>query len=119
MSIILYFVFCFLLQFLVCLVMHFLCLFICCICISFQQRWSIKYYTIPHLSDAVAGGSFDWAKGVAGIKYSYGLELRDLGHYGFLLPRHYIVPSGEEVWEAIQAVAFHVLDHDLNEVRLV
>ncbi len=36
--------------------------------------------------DVATGGSDDWAKGVAGIKYSYTLELRDEGRYGFELP---------------------------------
>jgi len=33
-----------------------------------------------------AGGSDDWAKGSAGIKYSYTIELPDSGRYGFILP---------------------------------
>ena len=33
-----------------------------------------------------AGASDDWAKGEAGIKYSYTVELPDTGKFGFLLP---------------------------------
>jgi len=55
------------------------------------------------LPDSATGGSYDWAKGVAGIKYSYTVELRDQGDFGFLLPRSQIVPTGEEMWAAIQA----------------
>ena len=33
-----------------------------------------------------SGGSDDWAKGGANIKYSYTVELPDTGKYGFLLP---------------------------------
>uniref|UniRef100_T1J4X5 Peptidase M14 domain-containing protein n=1 Tax=Strigamia maritima TaxID=126957 RepID=T1J4X5_STRMM len=43
----------------------------------------------------------DWAKGIAGIKYSYVLELRDKGRYGFMLPPLQILPTGQETWEAI------------------
>jgi hypothetical protein len=43
----------------------------------------------------------DWALGVAGIPYSIGMELRDTGVYGFLLPPEQIIPTGEETW------AFH------------
>ena len=33
-----------------------------------------------------SGGSDDWAKGGANIKYSYTVELPDTGKFGFLLP---------------------------------
>jgi hypothetical protein len=33
-----------------------------------------------------SGGSYDWAKGEAGIPYSYTVELRDTGTFGFQLP---------------------------------
>jgi hypothetical protein len=36
--------------------------------------------------DVASGGSDDWAKGGAGIPYSYAVELRDTGDFGFLLP---------------------------------
>ena len=32
------------------------------------------------------GGSIDWTMGDADIKYSFGMELRDTGEHGFLLP---------------------------------
>lgn len=43
-----------------------------------------------------SGGSDDWAYGVAGIKYSYTMELRDTGEHGFVLPPEQIMESGEE-----------------------
>jgi hypothetical protein len=58
-----------------------------------------------------SGGSDDWAKGVAGVKYVFGLELRpadDDSRYGFILPATYIVPSGEETWAAVKVVADRV-----------
>lgn len=42
-----------------------------------------------------AGGSDDWAKSI-GIKYSYTIELRDTGRYGFVLPARFIVPTAKE-----------------------
>lgn len=42
-----------------------------------------------------AGGSDDWAKSI-GIKYSYTIELRDKGRYGFVLPAQYIEPTAKE-----------------------
>lgn len=44
-------------------------------------------------------------KGEAGIKYSFSLELRDAGRYGFMLPAKEIVPSGEETWASMFATA--------------
>ncbi|GFY41751.1 carboxypeptidase A2 [Trichonephila inaurata madagascariensis] len=51
------------------------------------------------------GGADDWAYGVAGIKYSYTLELRDTGKYGFMLPSEQILPTGEETWTGVKAMA--------------
>lgn len=53
----------------------------------------------------LSGSSDDWAKGVAGIKYSYTVELRDRGTYGFLLPASQIVPTAREIWAGIRAIA--------------
>ncbi|KAF5296418.1 hypothetical protein FQR65_LT01405 [Abscondita terminalis] len=52
-----------------------------------------------------AGGSDDWAKGVVGMKYTYTIELRDSGSYGFLLPAAYINPSGNEGLAAVKVLA--------------
>ncbi|XP_015609902.1 carboxypeptidase B [Cephus cinctus] len=59
----------------------------------------------PDLLYPTSGGSDDWAKGVAGIKYSYTVELRDRGTYGFLLPATQIVPTARETWAGIRAIA--------------
>ena len=61
------------------------------------------------LSDPFSGGSADWAKGVANIKYSYLLEIRDDGRYGFLLPPEQIVPTGEEHWAGVRIIAEEIL----------
>lgn len=42
-----------------------------------------------------AGGSDDWGKSI-GIKYSYTIELRDRGRFGFVLPASYIEPTAKE-----------------------
>jgi len=54
---------------------------------------------------SAAGGSDDFAKGVAGIKYSYTLELRDTGRYGFQLPTSQIQPASEEFFAGFLAFA--------------
>ena len=42
------------------------------------------------------GGSDDWAKGGANIKYSYTIELPDTGRHGFLLPAKRALQTGKE-----------------------
>merc|ERR1712192_320136 len=41
---------------------------------------------IPCMLYPASGGTLDWTLGEAGIPYSYGMELRDTGNYGFILP---------------------------------
>ena len=47
-----------------------------------------KYKVGPaaQVNYVASGASDDWAKGEAGIKYSYTVELPDTGKFGFLLP---------------------------------
>lgn len=51
-----------------------------------------------------AGASDDWAKSL-GIKYSYTVELRDTGRYGFILPADQIQKASMEAMEMVFAVA--------------
>jgi len=60
---------------------------------------------IPCMLYVASGGSLDWTLGVAGIPYSFGMELRDTGEHGFLLPADQIIPTGEEVWAFHETVA--------------
>ena len=54
------------------------------------------------------GSSIDWAKGVAGIKYSYAIELPDRGLYGFILPSSRIKPVCQDLFPAIQVLSDHL-----------
>ncbi|KAG8250451.1 hypothetical protein J6590_101274 [Homalodisca vitripennis] len=56
-----------------------------------------------------SGSADDWAKGKAGIKYSYTVELRDKGSYGFLLPAAQITPTGRETFAAVRALVRAIL----------
>lgn len=56
-----------------------------------------------------AGASDDWAKSI-GIKYSYTVELRDAGRYGFVLPSRYILDTAKEARAFVFAVARGVLN---------
>ncbi|PNF39401.1 Carboxypeptidase B [Cryptotermes secundus] len=55
-----------------------------------------------------SGGSDDWAKGAAGIKYSYTIELRDRGFFGFILPVQYILPTAREALAAVKTLASEI-----------
>ncbi|XP_021231482.1 carboxypeptidase B2 [Numida meleagris] len=56
------------------------------------------------------GGSDDWAYDL-GIKYSFTIELRDTGTYGFLLPSAQIRPTCREALSAVKEIAQHVLQN--------
>lgn len=58
-----------------------------------------------NISDSAAGGSDDWAKGGAGVKYSYTIELRDTGAHGFVLPVNQILPNNRESWRGLAEFA--------------
>jgi len=56
-----------------------------------------------------SGSSADYTYAVGGAIYSYGVELRDTGEYGFLLPANQIIPSGQETYAAVKTMAIQVL----------
>lgn len=60
--------------------------------------------------DVSSGDSTDWAYGKLGVEFSYAVELRDTGEYGFLLPEDQILPTGKETLEAIRVLANYVHD---------
>ncbi|XP_045122302.1 carboxypeptidase B-like [Portunus trituberculatus] len=68
--------------------------------------------TVPDLLYLASGSSMDFAHGTAGIPYSYALELRDRGNYGFILPKEQIHPTAQETFLGIRAMTeaiFHKL----------
>merc|ERR1711872_104248 len=66
---------------------------------------------IPCLLYVASGGAADWALGAANVPYSYSMELRDTGRYGFLLPPRFIEPVGIETWEFHKTVANAVIEN--------
>jgi len=66
-----------------------------------------------------SGSSADYAYGACNILFAGGVELRDTGAHGFVLPASEIIPSGEETFAAIKALANFMIKHDRDEGLLV
>ncbi|CAF0999580.1 unnamed protein product [Adineta ricciae] len=58
-----------------------------------------------------SGSSADWTYGKVNITFSYGVELRDTGKYGFLLPEDQIIPSGQETLAGELALLRYIEEH--------
>ena len=56
-----------------------------------------------------AGASVDYTYHGLKIKYSFGIELRDDGRYGTLLPSNQIIPNAEESYAALHDVGSTLL----------
>ncbi|GAB5586371.1 Carboxypeptidase A5 [Umbelopsis nana] len=59
-----------------------------------------------------SGDAIEWSYTRQHVKYSYEIELRDTGSYGFLLPPAEILPSGEEIFSAVQNLALFIRSRD-------
>ncbi|EAA27505.1 hypothetical protein GE21DRAFT_8032 [Neurospora crassa] len=53
-------------------------------------------------NEATGGSAIDWVYHELYSRYSYQVKLRDTGIYGFLLPRSQIIPTGEEMLNALK-----------------
>ena len=71
--------------------------------------------TFPVYRDIASGCSDDWAFGVGGSEYSYTVELRDTGTFGFQLPESQIEPSGIETYQAFKVVGHFVADNPVKK----
>lgn len=49
----------------------------------------------------VSGSSKEWAYGVHKVPFTFTIELRDTGKYGFILPPNQIIPTAEEVLDGL------------------
>jgi len=65
------------------------------------NKMTYQYGRIYVIIYPASGSSADWGYDVSKVKYSYGIELRDTGEYGFLLPADQIVPQGEEIFASL------------------
>merc|ERR1711916_259222 len=70
-----------------------------------------QYQTGPIYSTVypVTGDSADWAYGVQDVVFTFAVELRDQGEYGFMLPPNQIIPQGEEIIPFVKVMGEAVL----------
>ena len=81
---------------------------------SFRDEYGTVYKsgTLAGLVYEVSGSSLDWAHDKLGIKYSYALELRDRGEFGFMLPVNQIEPTVKETFAGVAAMANEIYKKD-------
>uniref|UniRef100_A0A0R3RGL8 ShKT domain-containing protein n=1 Tax=Elaeophora elaphi TaxID=1147741 RepID=A0A0R3RGL8_9BILA len=65
-----------------------------------------------------SGGSEDWAKQTAGVKYVYLLELRpdEKNWDGFILDERQLIPTATETWAGIRVVADAVIERAYQKI---
>ncbi|VDP16979.1 unnamed protein product, partial [Onchocerca flexuosa] len=70
-----------------------------------------EYGTGPEVIYAFSGGSSDWVKATANVKYSYTIELRPSRSSvdGFILNKRELIPLGRETYEGIKVVIDKVI----------
>ncbi|KAJ8038357.1 Carboxypeptidase A4 [Holothuria leucospilota] len=65
------------------------------------------------IPDPSSGASEDYGyASTPGATYSYTVELRDTGEYGFLLPADQIIPTGEESYNGVVAMMDWITAND-------
>nr|XP_039269247.1 carboxypeptidase B-like [Styela clava]XP_039269248.1 carboxypeptidase B-like [Styela clava] len=76
-----------------------------------------KHGTVSDIAYQVSGGSIDWSYRELCVKYTFGVELRDTGKHGFLLPPRYIIPTAEEYYEGLEVVVRQLLQESRENER--
>ncbi|XP_015000991.2 carboxypeptidase A6 isoform X1 [Macaca mulatta] len=77
---------------------------------ALQSVYGVRYRYGPASTTLYvsSGSSMDWAY-KNGIPYAFAFELRDTGHFGFLLPEMLIKPTCTETMLAVKNITMHLL----------
>ena len=66
---------------------------------------SCRHFNFTYVISDLSSGSFqDCVYGSLQVKYAFAVELRDEGHFGFLLPPFLIEPTARELFEGLKAM---------------
>ncbi|KPI34334.1 putative metallocarboxypeptidase ECM14 [Cyphellophora attinorum] len=69
--------------------------------------------------ESSGGSALDYFYHELRVKYSYQIKLRDMGAYGFLLPKEHILPTGAEAFEAVLGLGRWLLgNHGIERSEL-
>ncbi|KAF2434598.1 hypothetical protein EJ08DRAFT_685907 [Tothia fuscella] len=68
-----------------------------------------KKKTILPRIERGGGSALDWFYHELGVKYAYQVKLRDMGSYGFMLPKENIIPQGREMMQAVTYLGRYLL----------
>ncbi|XP_011872365.1 PREDICTED: zinc carboxypeptidase-like isoform X2 [Vollenhovia emeryi] len=73
---------------------------------ALKRRYGTRYRVgnIAETISPIIGTTTDYIKGTYDKRIVYVYELRDNGHYGFLLPPDQIIPTGEETLDSLVAI---------------
>lgn len=58
------------------------------------------------------GSAIDWFYHEMKARFSYQIKLRDTGSYAFLLPKEQIIPTGEEIFDAMKYLGDYLLGNN-------
>ncbi|KAF5305811.1 hypothetical protein FQR65_LT07550 [Abscondita terminalis] len=81
---------------------------------SLAIRYGTQYVVgnVVNISYVGSGSSTDWIASSGKVKLVYTFVLRDLGHFGFILPQYNIIPVGQETFDAVATIVEQLTEHD-------
>ena len=71
-------------------------------------RLICNVFAMRLFTDLESGTTKDYIYGHLNVRYTFSMELRDTGKYGFLLPDDLIEPTAREAFEGIKAMILNM-----------